>query len=236
MNRPQEAMGLLYGLYDEESTYNVRYRVAGSLLAGQIQARQGGLDRAQQHYERAIMQARSSVGRAEATLGLARVHAARGNTEQASRHYTQLRTAWPSTSAGLLASLEEYRMLVEHGKTLQAEGVLSQALNHYRTVIVNFGTELPALQAAGYLSEVLGRSMSWEQGVAFLDSMAESFSTDPRAGSLLLRAARISVDRLDDPDRARDLLHRVSQLYPRSDLVVAIQPFADSLRLSLDTP
>jgi len=210
LEQPDQAMGLLLGLYRAEANHPVQYRVAALLLAGQIQARRGNLDAALQHYETASQLARSSMGRAEAVLGLARVHAARGEIELASRAYSQLRTSWPATAAGLLASLEEYRMLMHAG--------------------------MPALRAAGYLSEVLGRTESWDQGVAFLDSMAETFSTDPRAGSLLLRAARIAADRLEDPARAQRLLNRVQQRYPDSDLAVAIQPFADSLRTVLQHP
>jgi tetratricopeptide (TPR) repeat protein len=230
LKRPDEAMGLLVGVYRDGSGQSVQYRVAALLLAGQIRLRSADLDMAQELYEAAEGLARSSMGRAEAILGLARVHAARGEVELASRRYTQLRTSWPATAAGLLGSLEEYRLLRQHGMDIEAETVLSQAMDHYRSVILQFGTELPALRAAGYLSEVLGRSQSWEQGVAFLDSIAETFSEDPRAGTLLLRAARISAEHLDDPHRAQSLLHRVTQRYPESDLAVAIRPFADSLR------
>ena len=225
---------MVLGLYSDASQHAVQYKVAALLLAGRIQAQGGGLDAAQAHYEHALQLARSSMGRAEATLGLARVHAARGEVEKASRDYTRLRTSWPSTAAGLLGSLEEYRLLKRHGMDLEATAVLSQAMDHYRTVIAGFGTELPALRAAGYLSEVLGRSGSWEQGVTFLDSIAATFSEDPRAGSLLLRAARIAADELEDPVRAQGLLRRVSQRYPDSDLAIAIRPFADSLRATLE--
>jgi hypothetical protein len=96
-------------------------------------------------------------------------------------------------------------------------------------VISDYGTELPALRAAGYMSEVLGLSGSWERGVAFLDSISDGFSKDPRAGSLLVRAARLSAERLGDPERARLLLARVRERYPRSDLAVAVQVLEDSL-------
>jgi TolA-binding protein len=170
------------------------------------------------------------MGRAEATLGLARVSAAQGNVELASRHYAQLRSSWPATAAGLLSSLEEYRLLLRYGMQVEAEAVLSQAFNHYRAVIANFGAELPALRAAGYLSEVLGYAHDWDQGVAFLDSIADTYGQDPLAGSLLVRAARIAAQYLNDPQRAQLLLQRVAQRYPASDLAVAIRPFADSLR------
>jgi tetratricopeptide (TPR) repeat protein len=229
--RPDQALGLLIGLYSDETKHDVEYRVAGLLLSGQIELRQGRLDAATAHYERALATARSSMGRAEATLGLARVHTARGELDLARRRYTQLREAYASTPAGLLAPLEEYKLLRAHGVTLEAEGVLANAVHDYRRVITDFGTELPALRAAGYMSEVLGLSGSWEHGVAFLDSISNAFATDPRAGSLLVRAARLSADRLADPERARRLLARVRERYPQSDLAVAVQVFEDSLSI-----
>ena len=236
LHDPNQAIGLLTGLYSEDSAYSVQYRVAAMLMAGQIHMRQGNLDAAEEHYQHASSSARSSLGRAEATLGLARVNAAQGKIELASRYYTELRRSWPATAAGLLASLEEYRLLSRHGMQVEAETVLSQAFDHYRAVIANFGTELPALRAAGYLSEVLGHSQTWDEGVAFLDSIANTYSEDPRAGTLLLRAARIAAQHLDDPQRAQLLLNCVEQRYPDSDLAVAIRPFADSLRSTLLAP
>ena len=229
LGRQQEALGLLGGLRSETSPFDAEHRVAGWLLAAQIESRAGDLGAAEASYCRAAAEARSALGRSEATLGLARVHAQRGDVDLARRYYAQLGELYPGTPAGLLAPIEEVRLARQSGDAAAAQTLLEQAVRHYRAVMQQFGTELPAIMAAGYWSECLGLQGRWDRGVAVLDSIADAFGRDPRSGSLLVRAARLAADKLDDPRRARVLLRRLDTRYPNSDLTVAARGLADSI-------
>lgn len=231
LGREREARGILAGLSAEKSPFDGNHRVTGWLLLGQIQARAGDLDAAQRAFEQALQDSRSESGRSEATLGLARVHAARGQREAAQRFYTQLRDVYPATPAGLTAPLEEIRLLLSAGQNVEARALVAVAIAGYRRVIHQFGTEVPALVAARNLCECMGLVGDWDRGVAFLDSVAGSFGDNPRAGSLLVQAARLSAEKLDDRQRAGVLLTTLRTRYPDSDVAYLARGFADSLGL-----
>jgi tetratricopeptide (TPR) repeat protein len=227
---------LLSGLNAEKSPYDSEHRVAGLLLLGQILVRNGDLDGAAHAYEAAGKQARSESGRAEAILGLAKVHTARDEVTEARRYYSQLRQGYAPTPAGLLAPLEEIRLLQRRGDSVEVREFLPVAIQTYRGVIAQFGTERPALLAARCMSECMGVAGHWDHGVAFLDSISTTFGSDPRAGSLLVRAARLAVERLDDRDRAQQILGRVQSRLPDSDVAVLARSYEDSLGLALQAP
>ena len=164
------------------------------------------------------------------------MEAQRGDVEAARRYYAQLAEVYPATPAGLLAPLEEVRLLRLHGSEAEARERLGRAAQHYRSVLQDFGTEMPALLAAHYLSECLGLAGRWESGVAVLDSIADNFGRDPRAGSLLVRAARLAAEKLDDPVRARGLLQRLYARWPDSDVATAGRCLEDSLTRLATSP
>jgi len=236
MQRDQDALGILQGLSAERSAFEGEHRVTGWLLAGQIHFRAGHLDAALDAYEQAANAARSDAGRSEAALGLARVYVARGALDDARRYYTQLRKAFPSSAAGLVAPLEEIRVLRQHGQAEEAQALVAVAMQGYRAVIQQFGTEGPALIAARFMSECFGLEGDWERGVAFLDSISGSFGSDPRAGSLLVRAARLSAEKMTDRPRAQSLLTSVAVRYPGSDIAVRAQALSDSLSTAMALP
>lgn len=229
LRRQREALGILSGLHAEKSGFDSQHRVAGWLLAAQIHLRDGDLAAALHAYEAAAGESRSESGRSEAALGLARVYAARGDIDLARRTYAQLRQVYRATPAGLIGSLDELRLLRERGDAAAARALVPEVVHQYRTVIQQFGTELPALLAAQSMSECLGEAGQWERGVAYLDSIVDVFGGDPRAGSLLVRAARLAVERLDDRERARQLLARLHARYPDSDVAVLARALEDSL-------
>ena len=229
MRRDDAALGVLHGLNAEGSPFDDQHRVAGWLLAGNIHSRRGENRAARDAFESAAGAARSDAGRSEATLGLARICAARGDIEAARRHYSQLRQAWPSTQAGLVAPLEEIRMLRQAGRDDEANALVPVVQRTYRDVIRRFGTEKPALVAARFLGETYGAQGDWDAGVALLDSMFTTFGTDARAGTLLVLAARLAAEKLADEQRAAALLERVTTRFPDSDVAVFARGFADSL-------
>jgi hypothetical protein len=231
LGRQNEAVGILQGLAAEGSPYDTEHRVAGWLLLGEIHTRSGDWPAAQRDYEGALAAARSDAGRSEAMLGLARTFASKHELPAARREYTHLRELFPSTAAGLLAPLEEIRLLQASGETVEARTLVATALAGYRRVIQQFGTELPALRAARAMSECMGLGGNWGEGIAFLDSIAPSFGSDPRAGTLLAFAARLSVEQLEDRYRATRLLAALDARYPASDVAVLARAYADSLGL-----
>jgi TolA-binding protein len=236
LGRQRDALRLLAGLDAERSGFASQHRVAGWLLAAQIQARAGDLRAAQRDYARAAAEARSAAGRSEAALGLARIHTELGELDQARRYYSQLRQVWFATPAGLLAPVEEVRMLWRFASEAQARALLPVAMQHYRRIIQQFGTEMPAMLAAQYLSECMGLAGSWERGIAFLDSIAREFESDPRSGSLLVRAARLAAEKLSDGERAEALLEQLYARYPNSDVAVLARTLEDSLSQRVPSP
>jgi hypothetical protein len=231
LGRQSEAVGILQGLAAEGSPFDTEHRVAGWLLLGEIHTRAGDLGAAEQAFEGALAASRSDAGRSEAMLGLARTHAAKHDLAASRREYTHLRELYPATAAGLLAPLEEIQLLQEAGETVEARTLVASALQGYRRVIQQFGSEIPALRAARAMSECMGLGGQWGDGVAFLDSIAPSFGDDARAGTLLAFAARLSVERLDDRRRAERLLASLDARYPTSDVAVLARAYADSLGL-----
>lgn len=231
LGRRGEAVGILQGLAAEGSPFDTEHRVAGWLLLGEIHTRAGDLVAARQAFEGALAAARSDAGRSEALLGLARTYASLNDVPAARREYTRLRDVFPATAAGLLAPLEEIQLLQAIGQHAEARTVEAAALQSYRRVIQQFGTEVPALRAARCMSECMGLGGNWAGGVAFLDSIAPSFGRDARAGTLLALAARLAVERLDDRRRARALLASLDARYPTSDVAVLARAYADSLGL-----
>ncbi len=229
LRRDKDALGILAGLSSERATFDNQHRVLGWLLAGQIHMRAQELDAADDAFTHAAAEARSEAGRSEATLGLARVEVARGDIRDARRLYAQLRDVYPATAAGLVAPLEEIRMLREHGQADEAHTLVPEVMQGYRSVIQQFGTERPALLAARFMSECFGLEGHWERSVAFLDSVSASFGNDPRAGSLLELAAHVAVEQLADKPRAVALLSTVQLRYPGTDVAVLAQVYADSL-------
>jgi hypothetical protein len=236
LGRDREALGILAGLQAERSAFDGQHRVAGWLLLGEVQSRARQWSEAQHAYENAAAEARSESGRSEAMLGLARVHAGRGELSEARRLYTQLRDVYIATPAGLQAPLEELRLLYNRGLDAEARALTPVALAGYRRVIQQYGTELPALLAAQHSSECLGLAGSWDKGVVFLDSIATSFGDDPRAGMLLMRAARVAAEQLEDRQNAGRLLAELQARYPDSDVAVLARGFADSLALHASLP
>jgi hypothetical protein len=239
LRRDDAALGLLRGLNAEDSQFDGQHRVAGWLLAGNIHARRGDNAAAGVAFEHAATGARSEAGRSEATLGLARVCAARGDLETARRYYTQLRDVWPASPAGLVAPIEEIRLLRSLGHDVEAAAMVPVAQRSYRAVIQRFGTEKPALVAARFLGETFGLAGNWDRGVAYLDSVSSTFGSDSQAGTLLVHAARLAADRLSDDRRATALLRRLEVRFPDSDVAVFARGLVDSLQAragSLDAP
>jgi len=239
LRRDDAALGVLRGLNAEGSPFDDQHRVAGWILAGTIHSRRGENASAQDAFQHAVQGARSDAGRSEATLGLARVCAARGDVATARRYYTQLRDVWPATPAGLVAPLEEIRLLRRHGLDHEAHALVPVAQRGYRAVIRRFGTEKTAIAAARCLGESYGLDGRWDQGIAYLDSVSSTFGNDPRAGGLLVLAARLAADKLDDRARAAALLGRLTARFPDSDVAVLARGFADSLLApspALDAP
>jgi tetratricopeptide (TPR) repeat protein len=236
LGRPRDALGLLAGLSSEDSPFDGQHRVTAWLLLGQIHSRAERWEEARRAYEHAFAASRAESGRSEALLGLARLHAACGRSDEARRTYRQLRESFTSTPAGLLAPLEETRLLLAEGRRGEAHDLVLQAIQAYRGVIQQFGTERPSYLAARSLGECLGLAGSWERGIAFLDSISSAFGRDVRAGSLLVHAARLAADEMDDPRRARALLVELHARYPDSDLVAAARSLEDSLDARLSAP
>jgi tetratricopeptide (TPR) repeat protein len=235
LGREREALGILDRLDAETSPFDAQHRVAGWLLLGEIRYRAGNWDEAQRAYERAGSTARSESGRSEAALGLARVQAARGDLDAARRLYARLRAEYTGTPAGLVAPLEEVRLLRDRGLEGEAQALLPAAMQSYRAVLQGYGTEMPAFVAAQHLSECMSIAGDWRRGVSFLDSIAVAFGNDPRAGSLLVRAARLAI-RERDPRRAEALLASLHARYPESDVAVLARAFEDSLGIHPPTP
>jgi TolA-binding protein len=127
-------------------------------------------------------------------------------------------------------------MLIDRGDEAQLAALVPIAIHTYRTVLQRFGTELPAFVAARSMSECMGLAGDWRRGVAVLDSIADTFGNDPRAGSLLVQAARLAVAELDDRGRAGTLLAELYSRYPDSDVAVLARGLEDSLGLRVRTP
>ncbi len=233
LGRPNAALGVLAGLTAEKNPFDSQHRVAGWLLAAQIHVRDSAWGPARTAFEHAASEARSDAGHSEALLGLARVHVALDEIDEARRTFTQLRELYGNTAAGLRASLEELQLLRRRGVPEDVDALLPVVVHHYRRVLQQYGTETPALLAAAALSECFGVTGQWDRGVTLLDSLSGTLASDARAGTLLVRAARIAVDELHDPPRARRLLASLQTRYPRSDVAVLARALDDSLRIGV---
>ena len=236
LGREQEALGILAGLDAENSPFDAQHQVAGWLLLGEIRFRAANWSAAERAYLRAAEASRSDAGRSEALLGLARVRDRQGNLDAARRLYAQLRESYPSTPAGLVAPLEEIRLLIDRDQAAELAALVPIAIHTYRAVLDRFGTERPALVAARSMSECMGLAGDWRRGVAFLDSIADTFGNDPRAGSLLVQAARLAASELEDRGHAGTLLAELYSRYPDSDVAVLARGLEDSLGLRVRTP
>jgi len=122
---------------------------------------------------------------------------------------------------------DHYRSI---GETAAAERVLERALEHFAGI----REENRGAPAARWADEgkvkALGELGRWEDAVQLLLQFPESYPGDSGNAMAVLKAAHITDEHLNDPQRAAEILERLAATSPDSILVERFRQEATRLR------
>ncbi|MBD3161506.1 MAG: tetratricopeptide repeat protein [Candidatus Eisenbacteria bacterium] len=210
---------------ESELAGEARVRWAANLAdLGRPDSSLGVLDRFDEQHPR------DPVNRARADLLGARILTHEGRWQEALARYRKLRVDHPTSPQAIGAPFEvaaEYERL---GEEEAARSVLEQALVEYDRIRSARGADPRGRMADEAAVRALGRLGRWETALERLLSFPDRYPGDARAPLVLIEAAGIAENRLDDPERAAEILEGVAERYPNSPIAERARSEAERLR------
>ena len=140
-----------------------------------------------------------------------------GQWDNAVAQYNALATQYPASALGLSAPMHIANRYGEMGETRAAETALERAVEHYALVARDYAGSPAELAARNYVIAIRTRQERWPEAAQALTETAGRYPESAVAPSMLLRAADIYADELDDADSSLRLLERIVREYPDSE-------------------
>ncbi len=195
------------------------------------------MDIAEGRYEEARERLTTVIDRfgdEEAIAATAKQHRAasfelEGRRDAAVAEYSALGAEFPTTMYGLAAPLKIVDLYEEMGETAAAVTALDEAAQIYARVTRDYGGTPAEMAARNYMIETRLRQESWGDAASLLSETAAKFPDTQAAPGMLLQAADIYRGKLDQPDRAAELLRAVIERYPEHAGVGRARDILESL-------
>ncbi len=169
---------------------------------------------------------------AEAIWMLAEMEEKSGNWLEASLHYKSLYQNHPLTLQGLEAPLRIAHHFAEAGEKDVAGDAYARAGEHYSELISESNSQGARIMAEKYLVRALTEEGRWEEAVTRLLELIDRYPGYRKFRGNYLRAASICEEKMNNPDRAAEILSECAERYPGSSLASEARKQLNRIRSS----